>query len=1073
MTLLAAYAALLHRYTGQDDIVVGCPIANRTRSELEQLIGCFMNPLPLRIDLSGDPPFRELLGRVRETALGALAHQDTPFDLLVQTLLSRREFGALPLFQVMFLMQNISEEPPRLGGLSVTLENHGFADLEQVLYPVALEVSDSGAAFAGYVEYTDEYDATLSGLPAHFDTLLRGIVADPDQRIGELPVLPSEQRRALVVDWSGSERSSPGNECAHELFEEGAAASPNDPAVIFGEQELSYGELDRQANQLAHHLRGLGVGPEARVGVFLERSPEMIVGLLGILKAGGAYVPLDPTYPKSRLAFMLRDAGVQLLLAHEHLLAALPSHDTQVVCLDRDRDAIANESSNRPDAPVASSNLAYVIYTSGSTGTPKGVMVEHRALVNFVKAAGDTYALQPCDRVLQFASLSFDTAAEEIYPCLARGSTLVLRDDAMLQSVRRFLERCGEWKLTVLDLPTAYWHELVAGLAADRLELPPELRLVIIGGERAAPESLVRWKQHVGSGVRLMNTYGPTEATVVATWCDLSALDPETASVREVPIGFPIPNARVFVLDERLEPTPVGVPGDLYIGGVGLARGYLGRPDLTERSFVQDPFSGDPGERLYKTGDRACFLPDASLEFRGRLDRQVKLRGFRIEVDEIEDLLTRHRAVTRCVVILRDDDPVGKRLVAYFVADPQADPTPRELREHLRTELPEYMVPSAFVRLDALPLTPNRKIDYEALPAPDQTRSLEETYVAPRSELERKLALIWCQALGVERVGIDDNFFEIGGHSLLAIQVITKFEEATGFRLSPTDFFRQTLGQLAASFEEQVSDRPATAIAGTRVQTLEPMFFGRNDRQLFGCLRVARSSRNRGVVMCHPHAHEYIRCHRAQRVLAERLSTAGYHVLSFDYYGCGDSAGEYAEGRVRGWCTDIAAAIDAMKGQFGLDRVCLVGLRLGATMAMMVGADREDVDAIALWDPIVQGSDIAEELVRIREGQSLGSTGGDIPNDSFSYPLSSELEDDLRKIDLTAIRSLLVPHVLVLETEGGVPARGLARFLEGIGEDVHYQRVAASMAWLQEPFKAIVPQETLQALVAWISRVCP
>ncbi len=567
------------------------------------------------------------------------------------------------------------------------------------------------------------------------------------------------------------------HKCITQLFETQVASTPDAVAVVFEDQQLTYRELNCRANQLAHHLTSLGVGPEVLVGICVERSLEMVVGLLGILKAGGAYVPLDPAYPQERLAFMLSDSQVSVLLTQEKLRVRLTEHGAHVVCLDADWGIISQEREENPVNSAKPKNLAYVIYTSGSTGKPKGVMIQHQSLVNFTETAIVEYGLTWRDRVLQFASISFDAAAEEIYPCLTCGGTLVLRSDEMLSDLPTFMQKCRDWELTVLDLPTAYWQQLTSELATAGLMFPESLRLVIIGGERALPERVGMWQKFIGARPQLVNTYGPTEATVVATMYKLPAAAPSETNLTEVPIGRALRHVRTYILDQHLQLLPIGVSGELYIGGAGLARGYLNRPDLTEEKFIPNPFSDEPGARLYKTGDLARYLSDGNIEFLGRIDHQVKIRGFRIELGEIEAVLSQHPEVRETVVIAREDQPGNKRLVAYVVSN-QESPTASELRRFLKEKLPDYMVPSAFVMLDALPLTPNGKVDRRALPAPDTGLSQETSFVPPRTTTEKVIAEIWAEVLGLKLVGIHDNFFELGGHSLLVTQVISRLRSA-------------------------------------------------------------------------------------------------------------------------------------------------------------------------------------------------------------------------------------------------------------------------------------------------------
>ncbi|NMF64063.1 non-ribosomal peptide synthetase [Brasilonema octagenarum UFV-E1] len=801
MTLLAAFKVLLHRYTGQEDILVGSPTAGRNRADFAALVGYFVNPVVLRSDMSGNPTFLAFLGQVQQTVIHAFEHQDYSFALLVERLQPVRDPSRSPLFQTMFVLQKahiLNEEGLASFALGETgarmhlgkLEMESLALEQRVAqFDLTLTMAEVDGELAASLEYnTDLFDAaTIMRMASHFQTLLESILANPHHKLSELSILSKAELHQLLVEFNQNQskiripRQEPGNEpkskidqCVHELFAAQVERTPDAVAVEFANEKLSYRELNLRANQLAHYLKFLGVGSDVLVSICLERSPQMLVGILAILKAGGAYVPLDPAYPPQRLALMLEDSQSSVLITQQKITQWLPKHKAKVVSIDTDWEVIACESQENPvNNDVTAENLAYVIYTSGSTGVPKGVMIPHGALTNYTQAAADEYELDIGDRVLQFASISFDAAAEEIFPCLIRGGTLVLRTDAMLSSVRVFLQKCCELELTVLDLPTAFWHQVASGLATEGCILPKQLRLVLIGGEKALKTQLTIWQKYATNSVRLVNTYGPTETTIVATKCDLS----ELASA-EVPIGSAIPNVQTYVLDNHLQPVPIGVVGELYIGGVGVARGYLNRPDLTADKFISNPYSQEPIARLYKTGDLVRYLSNGNLEFIGRIDHQVKIRGFRIELGEIEAVLNQYPGVREVVVLDREDIPGEKRLVAYVVPDQEQPITTSELRRFLKEKLPEYMVPSAFILLDKLPLTPNGKVDRLALPAPDGIRpELEETFVAPRNPVEEVLALIWSEVLRVEQVGIYDNFFELGGHSLLATQVLSRLRD--------------------------------------------------------------------------------------------------------------------------------------------------------------------------------------------------------------------------------------------------------------------------------------------------------
>jgi amino acid adenylation domain-containing protein len=802
MTLLAAFQTLLYRYCGQEDIIVGSPIAGRNRAEIEELIGCFLNSLAMRTNLSGNPSFRELLGRVREVALKAYANQDLPVEKLIEELQLERDLSQNRLFQVLFILQNTPMPILELSGL--TLSSLAI-DNKTAKFDLTLELQETPLGISGWFEYnTDLFDeTTLVRMVGHFQTLLEGIVANPEQKLSDLPVLTPAERQTLLVKWNNTQADYPKDLCIHQLFETQVKLTPEAIAVVFEDKQLNYWELNCRANQLANYLRSLGVKPEVFVGLYIDRSLEMVVGLLAILKAGGAYVPLDPAYPKERLAHMLSDSQVSVLLTQEQLLPRLPEQQAHVVCLDTDWGRIGQETQENPLCNVSPENLAYVIYTSGSTGKPKGVMIQHQSLVSFTQTTTVKYGISGSDRVLQFASISFDAAAEEIYPCLTSGGTLVLRTDEMLSDLQTFLQKCRDWKLTVLDLPTAYWHQVTSELAMTDLVLPESLRLVIIGGERALPERVQLWQKVVGTHPQLVNTYGPTEATVVATMYKLPTSTLEDTALSEVPIGRTLSHVQAYVLDKYLKPVPIGVPGELHIGGISLARGYLNRPDLTAEKFIPNPFHDQPGTRLYKTGDLVRYLPDGNIEYLGRIDNQVKIRGFRIELGEIEAVLGQHPAIRETLVVVREDVPGDKRLVAYVIPKQEPALTISELRHFLKEQLPNYMIPSAFVMLETIPLTPNGKVDYLALPAPEMAQlELEETFVAPRTPVEKQLASIWADVLKLEQVGVYNSFFDLGGHSLLGMQVMSRLCQAFGVELPVRSLFEApTVAELAKQID--------------------------------------------------------------------------------------------------------------------------------------------------------------------------------------------------------------------------------------------------------------------------------
>jgi len=794
MTLLAAFQTLLHRYTGEDDIVVGSPIAGRDRVETEGLIGFFVNALVLRSDLSGDPAFREHLARAREVALGAYAHQALPLEKLVEELQPERHLSHSPLFQVALALQNAPRQPLELPGLST---KRIALDTGSAQFDVTLALTEQAEGLRGYVDYSsDLFDAgTMTRMVGHFRTLLEGIVADPDQRLSRLPLLTEPERRQLLVDWNDTATAYPHDRCVHELFQDQAERAPDATAVVFQDASLTYRELNRGANQLARCLRDAGVGPDTCVGVCMNRSAEMVVALLGVLKAGGAYVPLDPAYPTRRLAYMLKDAQVSVLVTRQDVAARFPEHEMKVIHLDSDRDVLARQHAEDLPGHATADNLAYVIYTSGSTGSPKGVAVPHRAVSRLVMNT-DYARLETSDVVAQVSNVSFDAATFEIWGALLHGARLVGIPRDVLLSPRDFAGRIAEHGISVLFLTTGLFNML----ARDVPHAFRTVRHLLTGGEAAAPRWFARVLEH-GRPARLLHVYGPTEATTFTSWHEVKAVPKGAATI---PIGRPVANTRVYLLDRHMQPVPVGVPGELHVGGPGLARGYLNRPELTARTFIPDPFSPDPHARLYRTGDRARYLPDGNLEFLGRTDDQVKVRGFRVELGEVEAALVRHPDIRGAVVTAREDESGAKRLVAYMVSGRQPPLAVQELRGFLLQELPYQEVPSAFVWLDALPLTPNGKVDRNALPAPDDTRDgLGAGFVEPRDTWEWQLATIWEDLLGVERVSVRDDFFDLGGHSLLAVRVFARIEKVFGRKLPLAAMFQgPTIERIAAVLRE-------------------------------------------------------------------------------------------------------------------------------------------------------------------------------------------------------------------------------------------------------------------------------
>jgi amino acid adenylation domain-containing protein len=793
MTLLAAFQTLLHRYTGQDDIVVGTAVSNRNRIETEGLIGPFANNLALRTGFSASPNFRQLLARVREVAVGAYAHQDLPWEKLIEELRPERDLSRNQLFQMLFVFHEHSlEQNLKLPGLSM---KHFRIELGTARFDLSLGMTSEKKRLSGCVEYnTDLFDpSTITRFLGHFQVLLEAVVLDPDQPISTLPLLTEAERHQLLVAWNDTQGDYPKASCLHQLFEGQVTRTPEATAAIFGDQLLTYRELNARANQMANHLRTLGVGPEVLVGICVERSLEMVVGLLGILKAGGAFVPLDPVSPRERLTVILEDSRLPVLLTQDRLAESFAENGPHIIRLDTDWEMIGRESLENLSIRATPENLAYVTYTSGSTGKPKGVMIENRSVVNVLTSFIKSYGLSAADRILQQTSISFDVSVNEIFPVLCVGGALVLPDKNDVVDFQRLTRIISKHRVTIVGAAPS----LLAALNAENYDLST-LRLILSGGEALSYSDVDRLLK----ATMVTNGYGPTETTICALSYDL---DPQGRGkdATTIPIGKPLMNYRAYVLDKNLESMPVGCPGELCISGVGLARGYLNGPELTAESFVPNPFI--PGERMYRTGDLARWLPDGNVEFLGRIDDQVKIRGIRIEPAEIEAALDAHEAIRKTVVMARGDRRGDKRLVAYVVLDRESSATINELRGFLKQKLPGYMLPSSFVFLDALPLTPSGKVDRQALPAPDWDRPrLEETFVAPRTSMETVIAEIWQDVLGVDRVGRYDNFFDLGGHSLLSMQVVARLEKKLGLRVNPGELVFQTLAQLASSCAQQM-----------------------------------------------------------------------------------------------------------------------------------------------------------------------------------------------------------------------------------------------------------------------------
>lgn len=806
IVLLSAFKAFLGRYTRQHDITVGAAVSQRDRPELLDLIGFFVNTIVLRTDLGGDPTFRDLIQRVREVALDGYSHAGLPFEMVVEALQPGRDAARNPMFQVMFelptdpmpVIELPGLQPARIKGPLEVNTGTTKSDLDLYMW------EESGGMVAA-IEYNAElFDGpTIERMLANLETLLRGSVANPDARVSELPLLSAEERTTVLETWNATAADHPRTQCIHELVEAQAAAAPDATALALGDEKLTYADWNGRANRLAHHLRGLGVGPDVLVGVLMERTPQMVTALLAVMKAGGAYVPLDPVNPKDRQASMIEDAGMSVLLTQESLLSEIPDTDVDVLCVDRDAAAFAHQSADNPDLNTEVENLAYVIFTSGSTGRPKGVQISHRALLNLVFWHRDVYEITPADRAALVAGLAFDASVWELWPYLTAGAGVWLPDEETRAVPARLYAWLAEKAITVCFVPTPLCEAML------KEDCPPgmAMRAILTGGDKLhhAPSE--------GLPFTLINHYGPTESTVVTTCTPVPA---GAGPDHQPPIGRPIANIQVYLLDEHRNPVPIGVPGELYVGGESLAHGYHGRPDLTEEKFVPHPFR--QGERLYATGDLARYLQDGQIEFLGRIDHQVKVRGFRIELGEIEVVLAQHSAVRENVVVALRDGDGAARLVAYVVPESGQSPTAAELRGHLKEKLPDYMVPAAYVCMDSFPLTANGKIDRRALPEPDDQRpDLDASYAAPEDETQTKIAQLWTELLNLERVGIHDNFFDLGGHSLLIVQLHRRLKAELDSAISIAQMFQYpTIAAMAGHLSGKGDDKEEPTSRGTR-----------------------------------------------------------------------------------------------------------------------------------------------------------------------------------------------------------------------------------------------------------------
>ncbi len=1075
VVLLAAYYSLLHRLTGQETVIVGTPTLGRPESKFDNVFGYLVNPIPLQVQFADNPTIKALIKQVRLTLLGGLENQYYPVTLLAEQLAIHNDPSRSPIFQTFFnffQLQRSGSISSRLGhnetidfsGLKISNyiipQEEGQFDVSLVI----VELEDSLRCTFTY--NTDLFNAaTISRMADYWQTLLRSTLNSPDTRVSDLPLLPDTERQKILVDWNDTSVEYPADTGVHILFEQQAVRTPSRIAAASGKQQITYADLNARANQLANHLQKLGVQPDSMVGVHVERSLDMLVALFGVLKAGAAYVPMDPAFPRERLGFMIEDAGMPVIISQSTLADQLPEHAAQIVLIDSQWSQIAlNADQNLPNLATGD-NLAYVIFTSGSTGRPKGVQVLHRALTNFLLTMRERPGIVQDDVLLAITTLSFDIAGLELYLPLIVGAQVVLLSRESTWDGGQIAAAITEHNTTIMQATPASWQLL---LESD-WQGKPDLKM-LIGGE-ALPPSLA--ERLLSKGQSLWNMYGPTETTI---W---STIEQIVSHTDPITIGRPIANTNVYVLDNQLQPVPVGITGVLYIGGEGVARGYIQRPDLTAERFILNPFASG---RIYNTGDIARWLPDGRLECLGRADYQVKIRGFRIELGEIETNLEAHPDVSKAVVVAREDQPGDKRLVAYVIGHEGAHLDTATLRDHVKAHLPAYMVPSAVVTMTAFPLTPNGKVDRKALPAPAQTKQeSSRQLVGAQTDSEIMLVDMWRELLGVESISVFDNFFDLGGHSLQTFQVSTRIEEKTGYKIEPITLRMQSLKQLAASIDiatgrVQPSSNGHVADEQQTASNELPYFFSSGNESLYGVYYQAQadSAVKRGVVVCPPWGQEYIRTHRALHQMAVRLSDAGIPVLKFDYYGTGDSNGEDTDFAINRSVDDIASAIDQLRQRSGLDDIALVGLRLGGTLAALAHTKLGSTSRLALWDPIVNGHLYLDELAEWHK-RNLNYYFGEVDQNPDSqthevlgFAMSETMRTQLNEADLLKLAWPTPKHMLLVERERNEGTAQLQTLLQSQHVPLHYQQIDGPQMWTENTDKGLVPHQTLEAIVSWI-----
>ena len=1070
MALLALFKLLLLRYTGETDLAVGVPLADRAHVDNERLVGPLVNNLVMRTRLAGDQGFNQALHEVRETVLSANENGDLPFEKLVQAVRPARDRSRSPLFQVMLVFMNVPQQREAWAGLQAQPRElpAGGSEFDLTLYTFAPDAQDG---LVGWFEYADAlFDrASIERMAGHLRQLAEAVCRDGEQPLLQLPLMPADEWQSMVHGCNRSELSHPPVATLHALFEASARSRPDAVAAVFDDATLTYAELDARATALARQLRQRGVAPDDRVAVCTDRRSHMLVALLGTLKAGAAYVPIDPTYPADRIAYMLADSGARLVLTQREAAAHLPDSVDRLLV---DVPAEQLDSAAVPQAalsPVAGPmNLAYVIYTSGSTGKPKGVQIEHAAVVNFVQAMCRRPGFGSHESLLAVTTISFDIHVLELFVPLAAGGRVVVASRRLAADGVALAERLSRGDISVMQATPATWRMLLSagwtGTAGLRL---------LCGGEGFPPDLV---HALMPRAAEVWNLYGPTEATVWATLERLQQAEAQTS------IGLPLDNMRAYVLGPHEQPLPVGIPGELWLGGAGIARGYLDRPQLTAERFLPDPFV--PGGRMYRTGDLARRRADGRLEVIGRLDHQVKLRGFRVELGEIEATLTQHEAVSECVCLVREDRPGDQRLVAYLKARGSNRVANDLLRAFAAGTLPEHMLPSAWVWLDAYPLTPNGKIDRKALPAP-QRDAPQAAQLQPLTLAERFFADIFGEVLGQTGIGRFDNFFDLGGHSLLVMKVVAQAQRRGGVVLHPGELFQQTVGQLAASHGPALApgtsasgDTPAaggtaSVSAPNAAEWIEPLFFDGTAGRLYGCLHrplPGQPEAPYAALLCAPLGSEYLRAHRALRQLAALLARQGVTVLRFDYFGTGDADGDSEAVSLAQCEADIRAAATLLSRHTGGLPQSWIGLRLGARLALQAAATTvlAAPSAVVAWHPVTDGDALLREW-RNDHRNYLAAQGFAVTvadggaEEVLGFPLPAALVGELQALPAP----LIVPQgCAVLAVHAPADADRVHRLVGGPG--VEYLALTHAPLWRTDPHDVRVPSDVLARLVAWL-----